>query len=92
MLSPKNICNRSRSKVCGLQYIYIYIFYAFSNNFCNCCFPIVYFVDIEGHNLVLSAKYSLINSAEKLPVEISEIHPNTMVHVSDASFNVYHFM
>ncbi|XP_031396337.1 rRNA biogenesis protein RRP5 isoform X3 [Punica granatum] len=37
-------------------------------------------LDIEGHNLVLSAKHSLINSAEKLPSEISEIHPNIVVH------------
>ncbi|KAK4767494.1 hypothetical protein SAY86_015244 [Trapa natans] len=37
-------------------------------------------LDIEGHKLVLSAKYSLIKSAEKLPAEVSEIHPNTVVH------------
>ncbi|PQQ21311.1 rRNA biogenesis protein RRP5 isoform X1 [Prunus yedoensis var. nudiflora] len=37
-------------------------------------------LDIEGNNLILSAKYSLINSAQQLPSELSQIHPNSVVH------------
>ncbi|XP_022743667.1 rRNA biogenesis protein RRP5 isoform X2 [Durio zibethinus] len=37
-------------------------------------------LDIEGNNILLSAKYSLINSAEQLPSDISQIRPNTVVH------------
>ncbi|GFY80721.1 similar to RIBOSOMAL RNA PROCESSING 5 [Actinidia rufa] len=36
--------------------------------------------DVEGNNVILTAKYSLINSAEKLPVEISQIRPRTVIH------------
>ncbi|MBA0615649.1 hypothetical protein Godav_015770 [Gossypium davidsonii] len=37
-------------------------------------------LDIEGNNIVLSAKFSLISSAEQLPSDISQIRPNTVVH------------
>nr|XP_017192432.1 rRNA biogenesis protein RRP5-like [Malus domestica]XP_028949064.1 rRNA biogenesis protein RRP5-like [Malus domestica] len=37
-------------------------------------------LDIEGNYLILSAKYSLINSAQQLPSELSQIHPNSVVH------------
>ncbi|TYI85078.1 hypothetical protein E1A91_D05G413400v1 [Gossypium mustelinum] len=37
-------------------------------------------VDIEGNNIVLSAKFSLISSAEQLPSNINQIRPNTVVH------------
>lgn len=40
-------------------------------------------VDISGNNLVLSAKLSLINLAEQLPSDISQIHHNTVIHVSN---------
>ncbi|XWS66505.1 hypothetical protein CRYUN_Cryun05aG0205500 [Craigia yunnanensis] len=36
--------------------------------------------DIDGNNILLSAKYSLINSAEQLPSDISQIQPNSVVH------------
>lgn len=39
------------------------------------------YIDIEGNHLILSAKYSLINSAQHLPSELSQIHPNSVVHV-----------
>lgn len=38
--------------------------------------------DIENNNLILSAKYSLINSAQQLPLEPSQVHPQTIIHVS----------
>ncbi|KAK1575786.1 hypothetical protein Q3G72_008289 [Acer saccharum] len=37
-------------------------------------------LDTEGNNLQLSAKYSLINSAQQLPSDVSHIHPNSVVH------------
>ncbi|XWS56135.1 hypothetical protein CRYUN_Cryun09bG0060500 [Craigia yunnanensis] len=37
-------------------------------------------LDIEGNNILLSAKYSLIYSAELLPSDISQIRPNSVVH------------
>lgn len=37
-------------------------------------------LDIDGNNLVLSAKYSLINSAHQLPLNLSQIQPNSVVH------------
>ncbi|KAK7848536.1 rrna biogenesis protein rrp5 [Quercus suber] len=37
-------------------------------------------LDISGNNLVLSAKHSLINLAEQLPLDISQIHHNTVIH------------
>ncbi|KAF3441966.1 hypothetical protein FNV43_RR15882 [Rhamnella rubrinervis] len=37
-------------------------------------------VDIEGNNLILSAKFSLINSAQHLPSELSQFRPNSVVH------------
>ncbi|OMO68743.1 hypothetical protein COLO4_29434 [Corchorus olitorius] len=37
-------------------------------------------LDIEGNNILLSAKYSLINLAEQLPSDISQTRPNSVVH------------
>ncbi|KAL6997499.1 hypothetical protein U1Q18_007623 [Sarracenia purpurea var. burkii] len=37
-------------------------------------------LDIESSNLVLTAKYSLVNSAQQLPAEVSQIRPRTVVH------------
>ncbi|KAL5545605.1 hypothetical protein UlMin_005292 [Ulmus minor] len=37
-------------------------------------------LDIEGNNFILSAKYSLIKSAQQLPLELSQIQPNSVVH------------
>ncbi|WRX22777.1 S1 domain - like 5 [Theobroma cacao] len=37
-------------------------------------------LDIEGNNILLSAKYSLTSLAEQLPSDISQIHPNSVVH------------
>ncbi|CAN6171331.1 unnamed protein product [Urochloa humidicola] len=37
-------------------------------------------LDIEGQNLVLSAKHSLINSASDIPSEILQLHPGAVVH------------
>ncbi|XP_028788021.1 rRNA biogenesis protein RRP5-like, partial [Neltuma alba] len=37
-------------------------------------------LDINGSNLVLSAKSSLIKFADQIPPDISQIHPNSVVH------------
>ncbi|KAJ7975952.1 rRNA biogenesis protein RRP5 [Quillaja saponaria] len=37
-------------------------------------------LDIAGNNLILSAKSSLINSAQQLPSDIGHIRPNSVVH------------
>uniref|UniRef100_A0A5B7AEH9 rRNA biogenesis protein RRP5 n=1 Tax=Davidia involucrata TaxID=16924 RepID=A0A5B7AEH9_DAVIN len=37
-------------------------------------------LDVESNNLVLTAKYSLINSAPQLPLELSQICPHSVVH------------
>ncbi|TKW31046.1 hypothetical protein SEVIR_2G079200v4 [Setaria viridis] len=37
-------------------------------------------LDIEGQNLVLSAKHSLINSSNDIPSEILQMHPGAVVH------------
>nr|GMD47877.1 rRNA biogenesis protein RRP5 isoform X1 [Ipomoea batatas] len=37
-------------------------------------------LDIEGFNLVLSAKYSLISTAEQLPLDVNQISPHSVVH------------
>ncbi|KAI9127505.1 hypothetical protein K1719_000498 [Acacia pycnantha] len=36
--------------------------------------------DINGNNLVLSAKSSLVKFAHQIPADISQIHPNSVVH------------
>ncbi|KAL0691315.1 hypothetical protein Bca4012_090994 [Brassica carinata] len=36
--------------------------------------------DIEGNNLALSSKYSLIKFAEELPSDLSQLQPNSVVH------------
>ncbi|KAI4332058.1 hypothetical protein L6164_016997 [Bauhinia variegata] len=37
-------------------------------------------LDVEGNKLILSAKSSLIKSSQQIPVDISEIRPNSVVH------------
>ncbi|RAL51772.1 hypothetical protein DM860_010490 [Cuscuta australis] len=37
-------------------------------------------LDIEGCNLVLSAKYSLISTAAQLPLDVSHVSPHSVVH------------
>ncbi|XP_024014881.1 rRNA biogenesis protein RRP5 isoform X2 [Eutrema salsugineum] len=37
-------------------------------------------IDIEGNNLALSSKYSLIKLAEELPSDFSQLQPNSVVH------------
>lgn len=37
--------------------------------------------DTEGQNLVLSAKHSLINTANDIPSEISQMQAGAVVHV-----------
>lgn len=37
-------------------------------------------LDVEGSNLILTAKHSLINSAQQLPAEVSQVRPHTVVH------------
>ncbi|CAN8259671.1 unnamed protein product [Cochlearia groenlandica] len=37
-------------------------------------------IDIEGNNLALSSKYSLIKLAEELPSEFGQLQPNSVVH------------
>lgn len=37
-------------------------------------------LDVEANNLTLSAKYSLINLAQELPMDHTKMHPNSVVH------------
>ncbi|KAJ4970564.1 hypothetical protein NE237_003663 [Protea cynaroides] len=37
-------------------------------------------LDLDGNNLILSAKYSLINSAEQIPLDLADVHPNSVIH------------
>uniref|UniRef100_A0A1J3HSM0 rRNA biogenesis protein RRP5 n=1 Tax=Noccaea caerulescens TaxID=107243 RepID=A0A1J3HSM0_NOCCA len=37
-------------------------------------------IDIEGNNLTLSSKYSLIKLAEELPSDFSQLQPNSVIH------------
>ncbi|CAH2053972.1 unnamed protein product [Thlaspi arvense] len=37
-------------------------------------------IDIEGNNLALSSKYSLLKLAEELPSDFSQLQPNSVVH------------
>ncbi|KAL1554555.1 rRNA biogenesis protein RRP5 [Salvia divinorum] len=37
-------------------------------------------LDVEGNNLILTAKHSLVNSPEQLPAEISQISCHSVVH------------
>ncbi|KAL0817225.1 rRNA biogenesis protein RRP5 isoform X1 [Brassica napus] len=37
-------------------------------------------IDIDGNNLALSSKYSLIKLTEELPSDISQLQPNSVVH------------
>lgn len=45
-------------------------------------FSVCEYADIESKKLVLSAKYSLINSAHQLPSDISFINPQSIIHVT----------
>lgn len=38
-------------------------------------------IDLESSCLILSAKYSLINSAQQLPQDVSQVCPHSVVHV-----------
>ena len=46
----------------------------------------LFILDIDGNNLALSSKYSLIKLAEELPSDISQLQPNSVVHVSNCVF------
>ncbi|XP_058758623.1 rRNA biogenesis protein RRP5-like [Vicia villosa] len=37
-------------------------------------------LDFKGNNMILSAKSSLIKYAQQIPAEISQMHPNSVVH------------
>ncbi|OVA06347.1 Ribosomal protein S1 [Macleaya cordata] len=37
-------------------------------------------LDVDGNSLILSAKYSLINSAMELPLDVAQVHPHSVVH------------
>ncbi|XAR68636.1 hypothetical protein NMG60_11003830 [Bertholletia excelsa] len=37
-------------------------------------------LDIESSNLILTAKHSLVKSAQQVPAEVSQVHPNSVVH------------
>ena len=45
-------------------------------------------LDVEGNNVILSAKYSLINSAQQLPLDLTQIRPNSVVHVRNLIFEL----
>ncbi|KAF6168945.1 hypothetical protein GIB67_038442 [Kingdonia uniflora] len=36
-------------------------------------------LDTDGHNLILSAKYSLINAAKELPMDVTQVQPHLVV-------------
>ncbi|KAL8547009.1 hypothetical protein ACS0TY_006652 [Phlomoides rotata] len=38
-------------------------------------------LDIEGNNLILTAKYSLVNLNKQLPLDVSQINCHSVVHV-----------
>ncbi|MCD7455829.1 hypothetical protein HAX54_029752, partial [Datura stramonium] len=38
------------------------------------------FVDVEGSNLILSAKHSLVVSAQQLPLDVNQVHLNSVLH------------
>ncbi|XP_060194089.1 rRNA biogenesis protein RRP5 isoform X2 [Lycium barbarum] len=37
-------------------------------------------LDVEGSNLVLSAKHSLVASAQQLPLDVNQVHLNSVLH------------
>ncbi|KAI5396242.1 hypothetical protein KIW84_062447 [Lathyrus oleraceus] len=37
-------------------------------------------IDFKGNNMILSAKSSLIKYAQQIPADISQMHPNSVVH------------
>ncbi|KAL3341525.1 hypothetical protein AABB24_025863 [Solanum stoloniferum] len=37
-------------------------------------------LDVEGSNLVLSAKHSLVTSAQQLPLDVNQVHLNSVLH------------
>ncbi|GMH18742.1 hypothetical protein Nepgr_020583 [Nepenthes gracilis] len=43
-------------------------------------FPELLVLDIEGNNLVLTAKFSLIQAAQELPLDYMQIHPHSVIH------------
>ena len=48
----------------------------------------LFIVDIDGNNLALASKYSLIKLTEELPSDISQLQPNSVVHVSNCVFEI----
>ena len=48
----------------------------------------LFILDIDGNNLALSSKYSLIKLTEELPSDISQLQPNSVVHVSNCVFEI----
>jgi len=40
-------------------------------------------VDFKGNNMILSAKSSLVKYAQQIPADINQMHPNSVVQVSD---------
>lgn len=46
----------------------------------GCAFDQLLVLDTESSTLILTAKHSLINSAQKLPSEVSQIQPGSVVH------------
>jgi hypothetical protein len=45
----------------------------------------------QQHKMILSAKSSLVKYAQQIPAEISQMHPNSVVHVS-ATSNIYELL
>lgn len=37
-------------------------------------------LDVEGSNLILSAKHSLVTSAQQLPLDVNQVHLNSVLH------------
>ena len=47
----------------------------------NYCLSVSCYADAEGQNLILSAKHSLINTANDIPSELSQMQAGAVVHV-----------
>lgn len=37
-------------------------------------------LDVENKNLILTAKYSLVNATQQLPADVSQVYPHSVVH------------
>jgi hypothetical protein len=60
--------------------LFIYAFF-WSIHLTNYCLPVSCYADTEGQNLILTAKQSLINTANDIPSEISQMRAGAVVHV-----------